>query len=133
MSIDSTGALAEYLRKLPDAKNPFAAWDEWLKNFTKNLATVTGATIPSTNGGVSPSAMTLPPATNAVPSPVFNGLGSAGSTNITPQAYGNLYSGMGSSQPVIKVVIDGKEIASAVQNQSLSGNNPIINRLGGGF
>jgi hypothetical protein len=133
MSIDSTGDLAAYLRKLPDAKNPFAAWDEWLKNFTKNLATVTGATIPSTNGGVSPSPIKEPPMSNAVPSPVFNGLGSAGSSNITPQAYGNLYSGMGSSQPVIKVVIDGKEIASAVQNQSLSGNNPIINRLGGGF
>ena len=132
-SIDSTGALAAYLKALPDAKNPFAAWDEWLANFTKNLANVTGSTFPSTNGGVSPAPVTKkPPATNAVESPVFNGLGSAGS-NITPQAYANLFSGMGSSQPVIKVVVDGKEIATAVQNQSLSGNNPIINRLGGGF
>ena len=132
-SIDSTGALAAYLKALPDAKNPFAAWDEWLANFTKNLATVTGSTFPSTNGGVSPAPVTKkPPATNAVESPVFNGLGSAGS-NITPQAYANLFGGMGSSQPVIKVVVDGKEIASSIQNQYLNGNSPIINRLGGGF
>jgi hypothetical protein len=132
-SIDSTGELAAYLRALPDAKNPFLGWDDWLKNFTKNLATVTGSTIPSTNGGVSPAPITTVPSANAVPSNVFNGLGSAGSTNITPEAYGNLFRGMGSSQPVIKVVIDGKEIASAVQNQSLSGNDPLVNRLLGGF
>jgi hypothetical protein len=132
-SIDSTGELARSLRTLPDAKNPFEAWDTWLKNFTKNLATVTGSTIPSTNGGVSPAPVTTVPSANAVPSNVFNGLGSAGSTNITPEAYGNLFRGMGSSQPVIKVVVDGKEIASAVQNQSLSGNDPLVNRLLGGF
>jgi hypothetical protein len=132
-SIDSTGELARSLRTLPDAKNPFEAWDTWLKNFTKNLATVTGSTIPTTNGGVSPAPVTTVPSANAVPSNVFNGLGSAGTTNITPEAYGNLYRGMGSSQPVIKVVIDGKEIAASIQNQGLQGNNPIINRLGGGW
>jgi hypothetical protein len=117
---------------LPDAKNPFLGWDEWLKTFTKNLATVTGSTIPSTNGGVSPAPVTTVPSANAVPSNVFNGLGSAGSTNITPEAYGNLFRGMGSSQPIV-IQIDGKEIASVVQNQGLQGNNPIINRLGGGW
>ena len=132
MTIDSTGKLAESLRTLPDAKNPFEAWDTWLKSFTKNLANVTGSSIPTTNGGVSPAPVTTP-SSNAVPSNVFNGLGSAGSTNITPEAYGNLYRGMGSSQPVIKVVIDGKEIAASIQNQGLQGNNPIINRLGGGW
>ena len=71
--------------------------------------------------------------TNAVAAAIFNGLGSSGSSNVTPQAYGNLYGGMGSSQPVIKVVIDGKEIASSIQNQYLNGNSPIVNRLGGGF
>jgi hypothetical protein len=39
---------------------------------------------------------------------------------------------MGSSQPIV-IQIDGKEIASVVQNQGLQGNNPIINRLGGGW
>jgi len=129
-SIDKTGKLKDFINTIPDAPNPFAGWDEWLKTFTKNLATVTGSTIPSTNGGVSPAPVTTVPSANAVPSNVFNGLGSAGSTNITPEAYGNLFRGMGSSQPVIKVVIDGKEIASSIQNQGLQGNNPIINRLG---
>jgi hypothetical protein len=40
---------------------------------------------------------------------------------------------MGSSQPTIVVQIDGKEIASAVQNQGLQGNNPIVDRLLGQF
>jgi hypothetical protein len=131
MSIDSTGALAKSLRELPDAKNPFESWDTWLKNFTKNLASATGSPIPTTTGAVTPAPSI--PSTNA--SPVATGanrvissqelaayIGSGRSTN-------DLYN----SQPVIKVVIDGKEIASAVQNQSLSGNDPLVNRLLGGF
>jgi hypothetical protein len=131
MSIDSTGALAKSLRELPDAKNPFEAWDTWLKTFTKNLASVTGSSIPTTTGAITPAPSI--PSTNA--SPVATGanrvissqelaayIGSGRSTN-------DLYN----SQPVIKVVIDGKEIASAVQNQSLSGNDPLVNRLLGGF
>jgi hypothetical protein len=130
-SIDSTGKLAAYLRALPDAKNPFLGWDEWLKNFTKNLASATGSPIPTTTGAITPAPSI--PSTNA--SPVATGanrvissqelaayIGSGRSTN-------DLYN----SQPVIKVVIDGKEIASAVQNQSLSGNDPLVNRLLGGF
>jgi hypothetical protein len=119
---------------LPEAKNPFLGWDEWLKNFTKNLATVTGSTIPTTTGGVSPSPIApVIPATNLPANPITNMLGGASGTKITPEAYGNLYRGMGSSQPTIVVQIDGKEIASAVQNQSLSGNDPLVNRLLGGF
>jgi hypothetical protein len=134
MTIDSTGALAAYLRALPDAKNPFAGWDAWLNNFTKNLATVTGSTIPTTTGGVSPSPIApVIPASNLPANPITNMLGGASGTKITPEAYGNLYRGMGSSQPTIVVQIDGKEIASAVQNQSLSGNDPLVNRLLGGF
>lgn len=130
-SIDSTGQLAAYLRSLPDAKNPFLGWDEWLKSFTKNLANVTGATIPSTNGGVSPAPVTTP-ATNAVPSGVFNTIGSVDASTKTADEARRLYGGMGSSQPIV-IQIDGKEIASVVQNQGLQGNNPIINRLGGGW
>jgi hypothetical protein len=116
---------------LPDAKNPFLGWDEWLKTFTKNLANVTGATIPSTNGGVSPAPITTP-LTNAVPSGVFNSLGSVDASTRTADEARRLYGGMGSSQPIV-IQIDGKEIASAVQNQSLSGNDPLVNRLLGGF
>jgi hypothetical protein len=131
-SIDSTGKLAAYLSALPDAKNPFLGWDEWLKNFTKNLATVTGSTIPTTGGGVSPAPVTSVPSSNAMPANVFNTLGSA-STKITPEAYGNLYRGMGSSQPTIVVQIDGKAIASSLQDQNLSGVDSTVNRLLGQF
>jgi hypothetical protein len=128
-SIDSTGELAAYLRNLPDAKNPFAGWDEWLKNFTKNLATVTGSTIPTTGGGVSPAPVTSVPSSNAMPANAFNTLGSVNASTRTADEARRLYGGMGSSQPIV-IQIDGKEIASVVQNQGLQGNNPIINRLG---
>jgi hypothetical protein len=129
MTIDSTGKLAESLRTLPDAKNPFEAWDTWLKTFTKNLATVTGSTIPTTGGGVSPAPVTSVPSSNAMPANAFNTLGSVNASTRTADEARRLYGGMGSSQPIV-IQIDGREIASVVQNQGLQGNNPIINRLG---
>jgi hypothetical protein len=131
-SIDKTGRLKDFINKIPDAPNPFAGWDEWLKTFTKNLATVTGSTIPTTGGGVSPAPITNVPSSNALPANVFNTLGSANASTKTADEARRLYGGMGSSQPIV-IQIDGKEIASVVQNQGLQGNNPIINRLGGGW
>jgi hypothetical protein len=131
-SIDKTGKLKDFINKIPDAPNPFAGWDEWLKTFTKNLATVTGSTIPTTGGGVSPAPITNVPSSNALPANVFNTLGSANASTKTADEARRLYGGMGSSQPIV-IQIDGKEIASVVQNQGLQGNNPIINRLGGGW
>ena len=133
-SIDSTGQLAAYLRTLPDAKNPFEAWDKYLDGILKKIATVTGSSISTPEGAITPAPVTpVIPKTNVPNNPITNTLGGAGGTNITPQAYGNLYRGMGSSQPTIVVQIDGKEIASAVQNQGLQGNNPIVDRLLGQF
>jgi hypothetical protein len=131
-SIDKTGKLKDFINAIPDAPNPFAGWDEWLKTFTKNLATVTGSTIPTTSGGVSPAPITSVPSSNALPANVFNTLGSANASTRTADEARRLYGGMGSSQPIV-IQIDGKEIASVVQNQGLQGNNPIINRLGGGW
>jgi len=128
-SIDKTGKLKDFINTIPDAPNPFAGWDEWLKTFTKNLATVTGSTIPTTGGGVSPAPVTSVPSSNALPANVFNTLGSANASTRTADEARRLYGGMGSSQPIV-IQIDGREIASVVQNQGLQGNNPIINRLG---
>ena len=128
-SIDKTGKLKDFINTIPDAPNPFAGWDEWLKTFTKNLATVTGSTIPTTGGGVSPAPVTSVPSSNALPANVFNTLGSANASTRTADEARRLYGGMGSPQPIV-IQIDGKEIASVVQNQGLQGNNPIINRLG---
>jgi hypothetical protein len=125
MSIDSTGQLAAYLKALPDAKNPFLGWDTWLKTFAQKLADVTGSKIPTDDGIVTPKP--LIPVTNVTPVPTTP-------RGFTGEQLGSLLgSGRGTSDlanNVIKVFIDGKEIASSVQNQSLSGNNPIINRLG---
>jgi len=128
-SIDKTGKLKEFINTIPDAPNPFAGWDEWLKTFTKNLATVTGSTIPTTGGGVSPAPVTSVPSSNAMPANAFNTLGSVNASTRTADEARRLYGGMGSSQPIV-IQIDGREIASVVQNQGLQGNNPIINRLG---
>jgi len=128
-SIDKTGKLKDFINTIPDAPNPFAGWDEWLKTFTKNLATVTGSTIPTTGGGVSPAPVTSVPSSNAMPANAFNTLGSANASTRTADEARRLYGGMGSSQPIV-IQIDGREIASVVQNQGLQGNNPIINRLG---
>jgi hypothetical protein len=128
-SIDKTGKLKDFINTIPDAPNPFAGWDEWLKTFTKNLATVTGSTIPTTGGGVSPAPVTSVPSSNAMPANAFNTLGSVNASTRTADEARRLYGGMGSSQPIV-IQIDGREIASVVQNQGLQGNNPIINRLG---
>ena len=128
-SIDSTGKLRDYINTIPDAPNPFKDWDIWLANFTKNLATVTGSKIPATTGAVTPAASI--PTTNV--SPVMGAnrvptsqelaayIGSGRSTN-------DLYAG----QPIV-VQIDGVAIATAVQNQGLNGNGPIVDRLLGNF
>jgi hypothetical protein len=52
-SIDKTGKLKNWLTTLPDANNPFKGWDEWLKNFKAELATLgNGVVTPSPSGNV---------------------------------------------------------------------------------
>jgi hypothetical protein len=132
MSIDATGNLARSLRELPDAKNPFEAWNDYLDGIIKKVATATQSKIPTDTGIITPQPNIPIPVTNVTKVPAVN-------KTLTSQDFANwLGSGRGtndlySSQPVITVVVDGKEIASAVQNQSLSGNDPLVNRLLGGF
>jgi hypothetical protein len=125
MSIDATGNLARSLRELPDAKNPFEAWNDYLDGIIKKVAVATQSKIPTDTGIVTPKPII--PNTNVTPVP-------STPTGFTGEQLGSLLgSGRGTNDlanNVIKVFIDGKEIASSVQNQSLSGNNPIINRLG---
>ena len=139
MTIDSTGALARSLKDLPDANNPFKNWDAYLDAVllkAKQVAAAgagAGAGAGSGGGGTDSGAGGgAGVQTNAVAAAVFNNLGSAGASTRTAAEAARLYGGMGSSQPII-IQIDGKEIASAVQNQSLQGNDPLVNRLLGGF
>jgi hypothetical protein len=118
-SIDSTGKLKQWLTTLPDANNPFKGWDEWLKNFKAELAgvaTVTPINPPATNG------TGLDFGGNKIGAPVGGGF--------TPPPSGTY--GGGGSAPIV-VQIDGKTIASALMDQSLSGNQAYVNRRTGGF
>jgi len=130
MTIDSTGALARSLKDLPDANNPFKNWDAYLDGLLVKAKQVANLGV---GGGAGGGGGGVTVKTNAVDSAILNTIGSVDASTKTAAEAARLYGGMGSSQPVIKVLIDGKEIASAVQNQGLNGNNPIVNRLLGGF
>lgn len=135
MSQDATGQLYKLWQTLPDARNPFAYLEEYLNGLAKKAATVL-------SGGAVGNAPVTP--TNVTPAFVGTPFGQAGSSQEaqaikqlgTPfgQAGGNgsgyIGTPFGQAQPIV-VQIDGKTVASAMQDQSLSGNNTTINRMGG--
>ena len=102
-AIDSTGALAKFLTTLPDAKNPFANWNNYV---------AAAAAVPMNGAGLDFGG-------NKIGTPV---------PNFTPPSAGTY----GAAAPVV-VQIDGKTIASALMDQSLSGNQAYVNRRTGGF
>jgi hypothetical protein len=130
MSIDSTGALARSLKDLPDANNPFKNWDAYLDTVLVKAKEVARLGSGGAGGGGGTGGLTTVQ-TNAVSTTVFNSIGSANASTRTADEAARLYGGMGPSKIVVQ--IDGKEIASAVQTQSLTGNNPIVDRLLGQF
>lgn len=120
--------MARNLASLPAAKNPFEAWAAYLDMIAAKAKTIASGggsagvpVIPTTNGqGQDFSGFALPTTTP----------GSAGSAAQfgadTPWAKAAAQS--------IYVQIDGKTIATALQDQSLtSGNQAYINRRTGGF
>lgn len=119
-AIDSTGKLKQYINTLPEAPNPFKAWDEWLASFKKSLAAVVVTAPPSTlpNGNV--------PNTNPFPDP------SASQPEIDRER-GNMY-GSGNVGGTVVVQIDGRAVASALLDQSMSaGQVAYLDRRTGGF
>jgi hypothetical protein len=54
-SIDKTGELKKWLTTLPDANNPFKGWDEWLKNFKSELATIGNGVVSRSPSGNVPN------------------------------------------------------------------------------
>jgi len=131
MSIDSTGALARSLKDLPDANNPFKNWDAYLDAVLVKAKEVARLGSGGGAGGGGGTGGLTTVQTNAVSTTVFNSIGSANASTRTADEAARLYGGMGPSKIVVQ--IDGKEIASAVQTQSLTGNNPIVDRLLGQF
>jgi hypothetical protein len=119
--------LAGYLASLPDAKNPFASWSAYLDMLAEKARMVANSTSSATGynsaaAGNRYSDTTGPilPDTNVapMPAPVYNSAAAA-----------NRYSD--STGPIqVSVNIDGKAIASSLQNSSLSGIGSSVNRTG---
>jgi hypothetical protein len=108
-SIDATGKLAAYLKTLPDAKNPFAGWKGYLDEVELQAKRIAAFSVTTPSGTTGSSMVPLPPSFKpSIPMP--------------PRAEGGA--------TVIKVEIDGKEVATAVQNQNNSGNKTGFSRLG---
>jgi hypothetical protein len=129
-------AIAKDLADLPPASNPFAAWDSYLDMLMTKARQV--ASIGSTSVIVAPLMSST--STNTVPSYTGTPFGQAGSfvdTIGTPfgQAGGNGSGFIGTpfGQAPIVVQIDGKAVATALQDSSLSGISSSVNRTYGSF
>lgn len=137
--------LAAYLASLPEAKNPFKAWDAYLdaleerlkKGFTTTItATQVSAAVAPTSGivqGFVPPQGVYPPASLNPQGPVIP------STNASATIpTGNFTYGQGNPQSNVYVTVQGsviaeqdlaKTIAGQLQNQSLStGETTFVNR-----
>ena len=124
-SIDKTGKLKQYINTLPEAPNPFAAWDTFLDGV------IAKARLAASIGGGGGAGAGIPPQTNVPPQ-----------GSIPPQTGSDAWAkgqswwregGFGATSAPVVVQIDGKTIASALMDQSLSGNQAYVNRRTGGF
>jgi hypothetical protein len=107
--------LAGYLASLPDAKNPFASWEAYLDMLATKVKQVTGsnpyAGVPTSNVAPMPDTATIA----RLAAPIGNGASTIGDyLNVTLQ-------------------IDGKTVAAALQDTSMSGTASSVNRLTGGW
>jgi hypothetical protein len=120
--------LAGYLASLPDAKNPFASWGAYLDMLAKKASLiVTGD--PNFNSSLgwnnNPSFPEIPevPTTNVTPFP-----------RSTPGSFRRAEEQSNLTGPIqVSVNIDGKQIATALQDSSLSGISSSVNRTYGSF
>jgi len=120
--------LAGYLASLPDAKNPFASWEAYLDMLAKKASLiVTGD--PNFNSSLgwnnNPSFPEIPevPTTNVTPFP-----------RSTPGSFRRAEEQSNLTGPIqVSVNIDGKQIATALQDSSLSGISSSVNRTYGSF
>jgi hypothetical protein len=132
MSQDATGNLYKLWQSLPDAKNPFA----YLEGYLDMLAGKAAALFANQNAVVA----VAPPVTGAGGSQFGPGPYLFPSTNVAPMpapsynsaAAANRYSD--STGPIqVSVNIDGKQIASSLQDSSMSGIPSSVNRTYGSF
>jgi hypothetical protein len=123
--------LSGYLTSLPDAKNPFTAWSAYLDDIAKKaalVASVGGSPSIGTsfmNQVIQQSGASVPIQTNVIPMPKPSSIGSDFMNSVIQQSASN--------KPMQVVVqIDGKAVASSLQNSSLSGIGSFVDRVSGG-
>ena len=126
--------LAGYLASLPDARNPFASWEAYLDmlmikaqkvaSVGASVAAVAAQSITTSSAGssiyVGGTKVDIP-ATNVTPMP---------KPATTPTSGGGQQATTYVGGTPIYVQIDGKTIASALQDSSLSGIGSSVNRTG---
>lgn len=117
--------LAGSLASLPDAKNPFASWAKYLDDIAKQAAAI------ASTGGTTPynplAGMTVLPKTTVPDTNVQVG---AFPTS-QPGDFRKAEMASNLTGPIQVVVqIDGKAVASSLQNSSLSGIGSSVNRTG---
>jgi hypothetical protein len=127
--------LAGYLASLPDAKNPFASWEAYLDMLAEKARKIA-------IGGGAGAAVPITPVTPSVATNATNSSGFA-YTVANPSAGGSRDSQFGSQTPwaiavaalnrPVVVQIDGKAVATSLQDTSMSGITSNINRTSGGF
>ena len=130
-SIDSTGKLAESLRTLPDAKNPFKSWDAFLDSVlakAKLAAQISGVSTGSvTNLGLSGSESIPHGNTPVTPISSISSGGTAVGFNSAGQIVVNVGGSVVSENDLIDAILLG------IQNGSLSGSPSAIGRINGMF
>jgi hypothetical protein len=127
--------LAGYLASLPDAKNPFASWEAYLDMLAEKARKIA-------IGGGAGAAVPITPITPSVATNATNASGFAYSV-ADPSRGGSRESQFGSGTPwalavaalnrPVVVQIDGKAVATSLQDTSMSGITSNINRTSGGF
>jgi len=118
--------LAKYLASFPDAKNPFTSWDTYLDMLeakAKKVASMTGTAVTGSQGSQFGPGPYLPtPATN-VQTGAF--------PRSQPGDFRRAEEASNRTGPIqVTVQIDGKAVASSLQDSSLSGIGSSVNRTG---
>jgi hypothetical protein len=121
--------LAGYLASLPDAKNPFASWEAYLDKIMDKARAVASASISvgtGQGGSVIDNYIASIPKSNVAPLP---------STADIARLAAPMSSGSSTIGDYLNVTlqIDGKTVAAALQDTSMSGTASSVNRLTGGW
>jgi hypothetical protein len=134
-----TKDLTDYLLNLPEANNPFKAWEGYLDKIEAQARRIAigGSNLPNT---VYTEITYVPPGTVAPktqPLSPIDTISKYPSPNLTADEVAKARErganyGSGNTGNIV-VQIDGKEVVNAIVGQAMSGNNAYLNRRLGGF